>query len=183
MAQTQCMGADVHTPDKLGGWSSPRTLQTLAARLDVVGIVALVLSQVVRLGVGEGDGLWGKVALVVCSVAFLLCICAAGVMAAVSLWKEPLESRSGRWASALAAFNALFLPLVWVVSWLGAAVGLHFSVSWGMPYFPVWAAAALGALILSFVDRGERSRWTLIGSTIAGAAVLTFFLGDMVAMP
>ena len=105
---------------------------------------------------------------------------AAGVVAAVSLVRVPLRSRSGRWASRLAVVNALLMPLVAVsvttVAWL---VGYDLPEGWGEPIAPVWLLSGLAALVLGVRAKDPGRRGLLVLPLMIGAAVLTFWLGEI----
>lgn len=79
-----------------------------------------------------------------------------------------------------ALLNMLFLPAMKLVEWVAEVVGGNFKVSWGMPFFAIWLAAAVAAIALAALDFRERSKAVLVVPLIFAAAALTFFLGDLI---
>lgn len=107
---------------------------------------------------------------------------AAGVLATVSLVRDPLRSRAGRWAMWLALLSALMFPAVaasvTAVAWL---VGYDLPDGWGDPIAPFWLLTALAATVLGVRANEPGRRGLLILPVVIGAFVLTFWLGEILA--
>lgn len=155
----------------------------LIVALELFALSALLSSLVVNIAFDANHGTGQMLPVIICSSLFLLSTVAGGVAGAVSLWRFPAAGSRGRWMVTAAAVNVLFLPLAWLLSWPATSVGAGFHVSWGPPYIVVWAVSGVTALLLAFSPEGEKSRVIPVGSVLAGGAVFTFFLGDMVPMP
>lgn len=162
-------------------------LRRLAFWLEIAGLGALAVSQLLRLSTSpdsaDDGGLLAEITQAVFSSAFLLAVVGAGVAAGWALLLEPLTSRVGRWAMGLAAFNIVLLPGLWLLSWIVTPLGLGFRVGWGLPLFPFWLASGVGAICLGLSIGAERKEGLLLIPMLLGAALLTFFLGDMVPAP
>ena len=162
-------------------------LRSIAFRLELLGLVAFAASQLLRLAVSqpesEGEGFFSDIPLAVLSTLLLLSWVGSGFAAGLALLKSPMESHIGRVAQQLAAVNVLLLPVAWALSWLLTPIGMGFSVGWGMPFFPVWAASGLGAICAGLWTPMDRRRGQLLIPLLLGAGLLTFFLGDMVPAP
>ncbi len=107
---------------------------------------------------------------------------AAGVLAAVSLVRSPLRTRAGRWASRLALVNALLLPVVGgsvaAIAWI---IGSELSEGWGEPIVPVWLLTGLGAIAMGIRAKDQGRRGLLTLPFVIGAAVLIFWLGEILS--
>ena len=105
---------------------------------------------------------------------------AGGVVALVSLIRQPAASAAGRWAVRMAAFNALLLPVMGGIAALLSLVGTKLSVGWGEPYMPFWVCSGLAAFGLGVVADEPHHRGLLVLPLMLGATVLTFVFGDIV---
>ncbi len=104
----------------------------------------------------------------------------AAVVAAVSLWREPLRSRAGRWATRLAVANALFLPVLAVVAaGVAWAVGIDEPATLAQPLVPLWMLAGLGAVALGVLAPEPGRRGILVVPFMLGAFALVFWLGEL----
>ena len=108
----------------------------------------------------------------------------AGVVAVVSLRRQRLVTRTGKWAIGIGLFSALINPAVVLPAYLieRAIRGGKVPGDWGEPYSFIWLASIITAIILGLMAREPGRRGLLVIPAVIGAFVLTFVLGE-VAIP
>ncbi len=105
---------------------------------------------------------------------------AGGVVAAVALRRDRLQSSTGRWAIRVLIFDCALLPLFGVIDGFFQLIGNPLPEGWGEPIVPFWFGGALLALVLALWAKQERLRGLLIIPLYLGAATSTFMLGELI---
>jgi hypothetical protein len=172
----------VTRPGRRSRWSALRW----TALLDCVGAACFSLGLVLLLGLRErqskpeGGFLADMPGSALMAVAVLLPVVAAGI-AAVSLWRDRLESREGRWAVRLTIGAAIFLPLLGTIQGLSELAGHRLPQGWGQPLVPIWllSMGAVAVLAIRAPDPGRRGMLAI--PLVLGAAILAFVTGDIIS--
>ncbi len=159
----------------------------LAASLDAFGFAVFFVGQS-RLPRGgtpsdePGEGFFSDPVHFTPMVLAAAALIAAGVVAAVSLWKSPLQSRAGRWATRFGLVFALMNPAVLVpVSAIAWVIGYDLPQYWAEPLGPLWLLSGLVAVVLGAVAREPGRRGALLVPFVIGAFVVTFALGEVLS--
>ena len=153
--------------------------------MDVVAVFAFVVTLVLIANrapaTARGNGFFADPLPALTMLGAASLVVGAGLLALVSLLREPLHGRRGTWAIRLGVFNALLMPVLGLVTEFATVVGSPLPTGWGEPLVPLWVATALGAVALGAVADERRHRGLLMLPALLGAAVLTFWLGEVLS--
>jgi hypothetical protein len=138
--------------------------------LDALALAALAAAVVL---IELRDGSQGVVATVLAGLAFTVAI-GAGALAARALAREPLRTRTGRWALGLAVVFTASFPAFGVIT---AILGLE--EGWAEPLMPAQFALALVAAVLGLAAREPERRGALLVPLLLGVTALMFVVVDL----
>ena len=106
---------------------------------------------------------------------------AGGVVAAASIYTDRFATPRGRWAVRLGILNFLITPLMGTVAGLFSVAGHPLPIGWGEPFVPFWVVSGFGAVVLGLTAGEPKHRGALLLPAVFGGAVLTFWLGEILA--
>ena len=169
------MGTQAGSHGRLYGPAKPLTL-------DAVALALIVLASQVAIHGGPQDrgGVFAEPlpAALIATGAFAAI--AAGSLAALAVYRDPLRSRSGGRATQCALVSALISPLICVpvvsIAWL---LRIDLPAGWAQPVVPVWMVATAGAVVFGTLAPEPRRRGLLLLPVVVGAYVLTYWLGEI----
>ena len=162
---------------------STRSGMRWAVALDAVGVGLFALGILLLSNRGSkpsGEGFWADAGYAALMLTAVVAILSAGVVALVSVIRDPLVTRSGRWALRLTLVAAVALPLMGIVEGFSRVIGHRLPVGWGEPLMPFLMALIVATTVLGVTAKEDGRRGVLVLPMMLAAVLATFIMGDIV---